>query len=214
MALAAKFTQRFANNLNSLLAYTWSKALDTASNIRGPSTDFSPQDARCPLPAKRPLRLSMFRTVSWRSVLYTLPFGKGQRFLNRGGVVNQVVGGWQLSTITTLQSGGVNTTSAWDSAGTNFITNATRLNCVAGVDPVLPNPNQNGWYNPAAFTNTAAGTFGTCSRNNLRGPWRGTQDVSVFQVLPHQGKSEPGVPYGDVQRSQPCDIGQSQRKLG
>jgi hypothetical protein len=78
----------------------------------------------------------------------------------------------------------VNTTSSWDSAGTNFITNATRLNCIAGVDPVLPDPNQNGWYNPAAFTNTAAGTFGTCSRNNLRGPWRGTEDVSLTKFFP------------------------------
>ena len=95
--------------------------------------------------------------------------------------MNQVVGGWQLSTITTLQSGGVVTTASWDSGGTNFITNATRLNCVAGVDPVLPNNNQNGWLNPAAFSNTLAGTFGNCSRDNLRGPWRGTQDFSIVK---------------------------------
>ena len=182
--------------------------MDTASNIRG-TVDrlLAPGCALPPHMRKRPLRLSMFRIDLWRSILYTLPFGKGQRFLSRGGVVNQVVGGWQLSTITTLQSGGVNTTSAWDSAGTNFITNATRLNCVAGVDPVLPNANQNGWYNPAAFTNTAAGTFGTCSRNNLRGPWRGNGRRFDHQVLSDQGKSKPGVPDGDVQCSQPCDPG-------
>ena len=52
------------------------------------------------------------------------------------------------------------------SAGTNFISNATRLNCNAGVDPVLPNHNQNGWYNPAAFSNPVAATFGNCSRSN------------------------------------------------
>jgi hypothetical protein len=182
--LAGKLTQRLGTNLSSLLAYTWSKALDTASNIRGPSTDFSPQDARCPLSCEKAPSAFHVPHRFVGSVLYTLPFGKGQRFLSRGGVANQVVGGWQLSTIITLQSGGVNTTSSWDSAGTNFITNATRLNCVAGVDPVLPNPNQNGWYNPAAFTNTAAGTFGTCGRNNLRGPWRGTEDVSMTKFFP------------------------------
>ena len=98
--------------------------------------------------------------------------------------MNQVVGNWQLSTITTLQSGGVVTTSSWDSGGTNFITNATRLNCVAGVDPVMANPNQNGWLNPAAFSNTLPGTFGNCSRDNLRGPWRGTEDVSIIKLFP------------------------------
>jgi hypothetical protein len=183
-SLAGKLTQRFGANLNTLLAYTWSKALDTASNIRGPSTDFSPQDARCPLTCEKAPSAYNVPQRFVASILYSLPFGKGQHFLNGGGVMNQVVGGWQVSTITTLQSGGVATTSSWDSGGTNFITNATRLNCVAGVDPVLPNPNQNGWYNPAAFTNTLAGTFGNCSRNNLRGPWRGTQDFSIIKLFP------------------------------
>ena len=81
-------------------------------------------------------------------------------------------------------------TSSWDSGGTNFISNATRLNCNAGVDPVLPNHNQNGWFNPAAFSNPVAGTFGNCGRNNLRGPWLGNQDVSVVQVFPDHRKEE------------------------
>ena len=49
--------------------------------------------------------------------------------------MNEVVGGWQFSTITTLQSGGVVNTSSWDSGGTNFVTNATRLNCVCRRGP-------------------------------------------------------------------------------
>jgi hypothetical protein len=167
-----------------LLSYTWSKALDTASNIRGPSTDFSPQDARCPISCEKGPSAFHVPQRFVASILYTLPFGKGQHFLNHGGVVNQVVGGWQLSTITTLQSGGVVTTSSWDSGGTNFITNATRLNCTAGVDPVMANPTAKGWFNPAAFSNTLPGTFGNCSRDNLRGPWRGTQDFSIIKLFP------------------------------
>ncbi len=181
--LAGKFTQRFGSNLSTLLSYTWSKALDTASNIRGPSNDFSPQDARCPNSCEKGPSAYHVPQRFVASILYSLPFGKGQKFLNRGGIANQVVGGWQVSTITTLQSGGVVNTSAWDSGGTNFITNATRLNCIVGVDPVLPNPSQNGWLNPAAFSNPVAGTFGNCGRNPLRGPWRGSQDVSVVKLF-------------------------------
>ncbi len=49
-ALAVKLTQRFGTNLNTLVAYTWSRSLDETSNIRGTvGSDFSPQDARCPL---------------------------------------------------------------------------------------------------------------------------------------------------------------------
>jgi hypothetical protein len=183
-ALSVKLTQRFGNNLNSLLAYTWSRALDDTSNIRGTvGADFSPQNALCPTRCEYgPSDFNIpHRFVA--SVLYMLPFGKGQQFLNRGGVVNQVVGGWQLSTITTLQSGGPVDTSSWDSGGTNFISNATRMNCLAGVDPVLSGNNQNGWFNPAAFANPVAGTFGTCGRNNLRGPWLGNEDISIVKYF-------------------------------
>ena len=183
-ALSAKFTQRFANSLNTLLSYTWSKSIDNTSAIRGTGNDFSPQNALCPNTCEKGVSDFNVPHRFVASILYTLPFGKGQKFLNHGGVVNQVVGNWQLSTITTLQSGGVVNTSAWDSGGTNFITNATRLNCIPGVNPVLPNNNQNAWWNPAAFSNPVAGTFGNCGRNTLRGPWRGTEDASVIKLFP------------------------------
>lgn len=182
-AFSVKLTQRFTNNLDSLLAYTWAKSLDDTSNIRGTvGADFSPQNALCPTKCEYGPSDFNIPQRFVASVLYTLPFGKGQRFLNQGGVVNQVIGGWQVSTITTLQSGGVVDTSSWDSAGTNFISNATRLDCT-GLSPVLPGNNQNGWYNPAAFSNTVAGTFGNCGRNNLRGPWLGNEDVSIVKYF-------------------------------
>jgi hypothetical protein len=49
------------------------------------------------------------------------------------------------------------------------------------VNPVLPNPNQNGWYNSAAFSNPVAGTFGTCGRDNLRGPKQVNIDFSALK---------------------------------
>jgi hypothetical protein len=184
-SLRAQWTTRLSNNLNALVGYTYSKALDETSNIRGTvGADFSPQNALCPTTCEYGPSDFNIPQRFVASVLYVLPFGKGQALLNHGGVVNQVVGGWQFSTITTLQSGGTVDTSSWDSGGTNFVSNATRLSCVPGVNPVLPNNNQNGWYNPAAFTNPVAGTFGTCGRNTLRGPWFGNEDVSIVKYFP------------------------------
>ncbi len=183
-AFSLKLTQRLGANLNSLLAYTWSKGLDDTSNIRGTvGSDFSPQNALCPTRCEYGPSDFNIPQRFVGSILYLLPFGKGQHFLNHGGVLNQVVGGWQISTITTLQSGGVVNTSSWDSGGTNFVSNATRLNCNPGVNPVLPNNNQNGWFNPAAFSNPVAGTFGNCGRNTLRGPWMGNEDVSIVKYF-------------------------------
>ena len=177
--LGMKLSQRFGSNLTTLFSYTWSKSLDDGSAIRGVANDFAPQDMRC--------RSCEYGLASFNvphrfvtSILYNLPFGKGQKFLNHGGIVNQVVGGWQVSTITTLQSGLPIDTTSWDSAGTSFNPNSNRLNCVA-PNQVLDNPTANAYLNPAAFSNTVAGQYGTCARNNLKGPHQVNIDFSTIK---------------------------------
>uniref|UniRef100_Q024A2 TonB-dependent receptor n=1 Tax=Solibacter usitatus (strain Ellin6076) TaxID=234267 RepID=Q024A2_SOLUE len=178
--LGAKISQRFGSNLTTLFSYTWSKSLDDGSAIRGPGNDFVAEDARC---RACDYGYSAFdvphRFVG--SVLYTLPFGKGQHFLNHGGIVNQAVGGWQVSTITTLQSGSTTETASWDSAGVVFSPNGNRTNCYAGVNQLVDNPSAAQYYNPAAFYNTVAPEFGNCARNNLRGPKQVNVDFSAFK---------------------------------
>ena len=46
---------------------------------------------------------------------------------------------------------------------------------------MVSNPNQNLWFNPAAFANPLGGTFGNCGRDNLRGPKRVNFDASVIK---------------------------------
>ena len=178
--LGLKLSQRFSSSLTTLVSYTWSKALDDGSAIRGPGNDFVAEDARC---RHCDYGYSTFnipqRFVT--SILYTLPFGKGHSLLNRGGVVNEVLGGWQLSTITTIQSGSATETSSWDSAGVVFSPNGNRTNCVAGANPVFDNRAASAWYNPAAFYNTVAPEFGNCARNNLRGPRQVNIDFSTMK---------------------------------
>ncbi len=180
-ALGVKLSQRFGTNLTTLFSYTYSKSLDDGSAIRGPGNDFVPENSLCPKTCEYgPSDFNEpHRFVA--SIIYTLPFGKGQQFLNRGGIVNHVVGNWQLSTITTIQSGSVTETSTYDSAGVVFSPNGARLNCLAGAPEVLSNPGQNGWYNPAAFSNPIPGTFGNCARDNLLGPRQTNIDFSAIK---------------------------------
>src|SRR5712692_10053384 len=176
--ISGKVSQRFGTNLTTLFSYTWSKALDDGSAIRG-ALDFTAQDSRC--------RACDYGIATFNvphrfvaSALYTLPFGKGQRMLNRGGVVNELVGSWQLSVIATAQSGQALDTGSWDSPGTGFSV-SNRLNCVAGVNPVFSNPTSHGWFNPAAFSNTVVPLFGNCARNNLIGPKQVNFDFSAIK---------------------------------
>jgi hypothetical protein len=93
-ALSGKLTQRFGANLTTLFSYTWSKALDENSAIRGTGSDFTLENQRCRSCDYGPAGYNIpHRFVT--SILYTLPFGKGQRLLNRGGVLNHIAGGWE-----------------------------------------------------------------------------------------------------------------------
>lgn len=180
-ALSAKFTQRFSNNFTSMFSYTWSRALDENSAIRGTGADFTLENQRCRSCDYGPSGYNIpQRFVT--SILYTLPFGKGQRYANLGGVVNQVIGGWQLSAIAVAQSGTSIVTESWDSAGMGAgFPHSNRLNCVAGVNPVASDPTSDRYFVREAFTNTVAGEYGTCSRNNLIAPSTWNVDFSTMK---------------------------------
>jgi hypothetical protein len=117
------------------------------------------------------------------SILYDLPVGKGKRVLNHGGVLNQVVGGWQTSTIFTAQSGRpLYPWAGWDAAGQVITGNLNRLNST-GISPYLPADKQSAdqWFNLAAFSNVTAGQFGNMGRNILTGPSTWNLDFSAIK---------------------------------
>jgi hypothetical protein len=179
-ALSGKLTQRFGRDFTTLFSFTWSKALDENSAIRGTGDDFTPENPHCRACDMGPSGFNIPRRFV-TSILYTLPFGKGKRFLNRGGVVDQIVGGWQFSTITTVQDGTSITTRSWDSAGQAIVPDGNRLNCVAGISQVASAPNPDLYFVPAAFSNTTAGQFGNCGRNNLVAPSQWNVDFSTMK---------------------------------
>ena len=179
-ALSGKLTQRFGRNLTTLFSFTWSKALDENSAIRGTGDDFTPQDPHCRRCERGPAGFNVPRRFV-TSILYTLPFGKGRRYLNRGGVADQVLGGWQFSTITSVQDGSSITTRSWDAAGQAIVPDGNRLHCVAGAAQVAADPTPDRYFVPSAFSNPTAGQFGTCGRNNLIAPSQWNVDFSTLK---------------------------------
>ena len=100
---------------------------------------------------------------------FSLPFGKGQRFLNQGAAVDAILGGWQLNTIISVQSGAPYSVTAPDETGAG--TNQPRPNCIsnpfAGTNS---NPEIGPLINYAAFSLPARGTFGNCDPCSFAGP--------------------------------------------
>ncbi|MGH9657610.1 MAG: TonB-dependent receptor domain-containing protein, partial [Bryobacteraceae bacterium] len=168
--LGMKYTTRRKSGLTAMLSYTWSKALDNTSAIRGTNADITPQDNRC---LDCEYGHSGYNTPHRfvTSTIWELPFGKGKPLANQGGVVNQIVGGWELGTILVVQSGRpINTAAGYDAPGTGSFGDP-RLNSNGG-DPYLAGDQRNTerWLNRASFFYTAPGTFGNIARNRLIGP--------------------------------------------
>jgi opacity protein-like surface antigen len=110
---------------------------------------------------------------------YELPFGRGRKMMNYGGVVNQVFGGWNLAYTQTLQSGPP-ITVGFAGSPSNYLPGSSRPNLVPGMDPVVadwdigqhrfPTQAQTAYLNSAAFAYPAAFTAGTMGRNVIEAP--------------------------------------------
>jgi hypothetical protein len=103
-SLQAKYEQRFVGGLTLLNSFAWEHSLDNASASLEGNTP-SPQDGnniRADY-AQSDYNLPISNITS---LVYELPLGHGHQFLsNWNPVVNTVVGGWQVSTINTMQAG-------------------------------------------------------------------------------------------------------------
>jgi len=127
-------------------------------------------------------------------MIYDLPFGRGKRFVgNANGVLNQIIGGWNLAAAFNIHSGFAINPAAPDQSGTGGgVGAAYRPNCVAGVaqhgSGVLEDLGGTigiQFLNPAAVTLPAVRTFGNCGVGAFRGPGLTTADLNItknFQI--------------------------------
>jgi hypothetical protein len=100
-AFQASFEKRFSGGFTANVHYTWSKFIDTASDIFGATSgdagisidSFNLNADRARSAYDYPQRLA-------GNAVYQLPFGHSEK-----GLAGQLVRGWQISAVVTLQSG-------------------------------------------------------------------------------------------------------------
>jgi hypothetical protein len=122
--------------------------------------------------------------------LYALPFGKGRTFFTgANGVVDRIIGGWELSGIYVLQTGPfMSVATLNDPSGTGyniFNANGGRADTVAGVNPYA-GKSINQWINPNAFVDPAnnIGRFGDSQSGAVVGPGTNVASLSLIKHIP------------------------------
>src|SRR5579875_530428 len=173
-ALDVRLDRRFSNGFELLGVYTYSKTMGIW------------QYDNFTVPDQYHLRrnygpVNDFTHVATISYVYTLPFGRGKRFLGgTGGLVGQLVGGWEINGITSFRSGEALDiyTTVSDLLGNRAPNVPIRVgngNLPAGQR------NANHWFDTTAFLNPPVGVYGNTAPGVIRGPGYDNWDLSIFK---------------------------------
>ena len=192
-SLSAALNKRFVNGLQFQASYVWTRDLSDAQGY-DPTTltteGTSVSSDRFNLGLDYGNVNFDRRNRFLATYLYELPLGKGKPFLNRGGALNTLAGGWQLGGVLVLQSGAFLTPyqTTTDPGGTNLLSNAgsTRADLVPGV-PIYVHKQVSGAGDPV-FLNVNAfadppnnsASFGNAGVGNILGP--GTESFSMSLI--------------------------------
>jgi hypothetical protein len=171
------------SDLALLTVYTWAKSMDDKSAAAGigsagggfaghmndlnPSLDYGPSDFSV-----------KHRFVN--SAVYNLPVGRGKRYLSgMNRAADAVIGGWQVSAITTFQTGFPFSVFAPDPGA--YQSFSMRANQVG--DPNISNQSISEWFNTAAFGQPAFGVYGNVRRNSLTQPGINNWDIGLDKTF-------------------------------
>jgi len=179
-SLQSQLQHRFGQGVELTVNYTWSKAISPNEN-----SSFTPNIQALKYLARNRSLTSTDRTHNLGIInIWQLPFGKGRQWLNNGGLLSTIVGGWQTNSLISVMSGVPFTVSADD----------TSLNLPGShqtADQVKPTVKKLGgvgrgtpYYDPAAFAEVTGARFGNVGFNSLRGPGLFNWDFGLFREFP------------------------------
>jgi hypothetical protein len=180
-SLQVSLNRRFSKGLTLELGYTWSKLLTTNPYDRGLSAydSYDLKQSYGPSVLNTPQMLVV-------SYVYDLPF-----YSHHGGIMGQVLGGWEFSGITTIQSGQsqiiTQSNDPWALAGDPGGLGMTRPGETVYIRPdQIGDPN--GPKTAAEFFNTAAfqqavGHFGSSRPGAILGPGIQVWDMSLIKNI-------------------------------
>jgi hypothetical protein len=184
-ALELSARRTMSKGLSYQISYTWAHAMsDFVDNLTGGSTpqnayDYAHERSNSPFDQRH----RFVAAGGWK-----LPIGKGGMVLNNDSVASRLIGGWQLNTIVTLQTGNPFNVTASDNSQTGG-SHAAYANCLSNpfVGATSDRTQATSTSSPlryisaSAFSQPTVGRFGTCRPRVYYGPGRENVDLSVFK---------------------------------
>ncbi|HEY4356509.1 MAG TPA: TonB-dependent receptor [Acidobacteriaceae bacterium] len=157
-SMQATFNRRLAHSVGFQMSYVWSKFLDefdsSAWGSRNGTTTY--QNANAPGQNYGPSNFDV-RHAFKGTATYQLPFGRGQMFMNKNAIADEVVGGWQLAANFSLQTGNPLTVTVptGSTLGINNYLGSGNIYPVFLANANSPkNRSINHWYNTSYINNS------------------------------------------------------------
>ena len=174
-ALTLRVRKRLTGGFAANASYTLSRSIDDASSIGGGAAVVAQNDQD--LEAERGLSSFDQRHRFTGGVVVELPFGPDRRWVQDGAAA-ALLEGWQLNATVQLASGTPFTARVLgDLSDVARGTNGTLRANYDGAPISLADPTVASFFNTAAFSIPAPGTFGNAGRNTIIGP--GTSVVNL-----------------------------------
>ena len=176
--LLTKLQKKFSNGVSFLGSYTWSHCMDLQSEADNANAvhfyDRKSDDGPCDFDYRHNF---VFSSVA------ELPVGNGRRYLsNLKRAEDYVLGGWNASGILRATSGAPFTMVIGEDIA-NTADNPQRPLQVGNPNPPGFQRSLNEWFDPSAFVDPAAFTYGNVGRNTMRSPRVVNVDFSLFKVF-------------------------------
>ena len=184
-AMQVQLEKRYTNGLSFLVSYNLSRMMSNTSS------GFSTFAARSLNKNNQASEWSIDNNDQTHTVTiaatYELPFGRGRTFMNRGGIANAVLGGWQISPLLSYATG----TPLQVTVGGDPLGNGTsnRPNIVPGVQQQFSYSNVYSGLpvlNAAAFSDPGPWVIGNEKRflPGIRNQFQSNENLALAKYFP------------------------------
>ncbi len=175
-SMQVKMERRVASGLSLIGAYTWSHSLSNAdiSSVGGGSFISGIQNY-FDLAGSKSNSIFDIRHRFSLAAIYDVPVFRS----HKNPFVRSILGGWQLGTIITQQTGfAAALAGTVDTTGTGVV---SRLNALGTSPAMLPRDERTRarWFNTAAFAEAPLGSFGSAARHPIHLPGLNQVDASA-----------------------------------